>query len=465
MTLNAEATPAPEHLDEPQVQALESKAVRGAWFVSISYGLALAFRLVSSVVLSRLFAPELFGVLALVTTILTGMYLFSHIGLGDSIIQDPRGDDPVFLNTAWTLQVVRGMGLFVLTIPVAVPMAHFYHDSRLMWILPALGLGSAIAGCSSIGLLTLARHMGVGKISALELATQLLQFAVTLVWAYFQPSLMALVAGRLVSELARTAASYWLMPGIRPWFTWEKDAVHRLLKFGKWILVGTGLTFLASQSDRLILAKLISFRMLGIYGIAFAVSDIPRQIILQFCSRVGYPFIARFSSRPRKEYQDILIKYRMPILAVGGLLLIVVTCTGDFFIKGVYDKRYHDAAWMIGILAVGLWHTLLYSTTSPAILSLQKSHYNAIGYLVYCISLYSVLPLGYHWMGMPGAVLAVAVADLPVYFVTVYSASREGIRLYFQDAWMTVAFFVSLGAALALRSFLGFGSPFANIHW
>jgi len=465
MTLNAELAPAPEELSKPQVQALESKAVRGVWFVSISYGLALAIRLVSSVVLSRLFAPELFGVLALVTTILTGISLFSHIGLQDSVIQDPRGDDPVFLNTAWTLQAIRGVGLFLLTIPVAWPMARFYHDSRLLWILPALGLSSAIGGFSSSSLLSLARHMGVGKLSLLELLTQFLQFAITLAWAVFQPSLIALVAGRLISEFVRTAVSYWFMPEARPRFMLEKESIRQLVRFGRWILVGTALTFLALQSDRLILARLISFRMLGIYGIAFGISDIPRQIILQFCSRVGFPFIARFSSRPRWEYQDILIKYRMPVLAVGGLLLIIVTCTGDFFIRSVYDKRYHDAAWMIGIFTVGLWHTLLYSTTSPAIMSLQKSHYNAIGYLVYCISLYSALPIGYHWMGMPGAVLAVAVADLPVYFVTLYSAQREGIRLYFQDAWLSVAFFVSLGAALALRSFLGFGSPFANIHW
>lgn len=466
MTINAELTPSPgEDLDDAPFRSLESKAVRGTYFITIAYGLALALRVVSSIVLSHMFAPELFGVLALVSTIVTGLYLFSHIGLQDSIIQDPRGDEPVFLNTAWTVQVVRGLGLFLVTVPLAWPAAHFYHDSRLLWVLPALGFGCAIAGFSSSSLLTLARHMGVGKLSLLELLQQVLQFVITVIWAHYQPSLMALVAGRLISELVRTAVSYWISPRMRPRFTWDSNSIRTLIKFGRWILIGTALTFLASQSDRLILAKLISFQMLGIYGIAFQISDVPRQIILQFCSRVGFPFIARFSDRPRREYQDILIKYRMPVLAVGGLLLIIVICTGDFFVRAVYDNRYHDAAWMIGILTVGLWHTLLYSTTNPAILSLRKAHYNAIGYLVYCVSLYAALPIGFHWMGMPGAVLAVAVADLPVYFVTVYSAYREGIRLFAQDAWLTLAFIVCLGAALALRSSLGFGSPFAHIHW
>ena len=467
MTMNTELSPGPgEELDETsRFRSLESTAVRGTYFVTISYGVALALRLVSNVVLSHMFAPDLFGVLTLVTTIITGLYLFSHIGLQDSIIQDPRGDEPVFLNTAWTVQVLRGAGLFLITVPLAWPLAHFYHESRLLWVLPAIGLSVAIASLTSPSLLTLSRHMGVGRISALELLQQFLQFAITLLWAWFQPSLMALIAGKVISEIVRTVVSYWMLPEIRPRFTWDNESLRALIKFGRWILIGTALTFLAGQSDRLILAKLISFRMLGIYGIAFAISDIPRQIILQFCGRVGFPFIAKFASRPRKEYRDIIIKYRMPVLAIGGVLLIIVICTGDFFIRAVYDPRYHDAAWMIGILTLGLWHTLLYSTTNPAILSLQKAHYNALGYLVYCVSLYLTLPIGFHFLGMTGAVLAVAVADLPVYFVTAYSAYREGIGLVAQDAWLSLAFFVGLAAALALRSTLGFGSPFAHIHW
>ena len=466
MSINAELTPPPsENLDESPFRALEAKAVRGTYFITISYGFALVLRLVSSIVLSRLFAPELFGVLALVTTIITGLFLFSHIGLQDSIIQDPRGDDPTFLNTAWTVQVFRGLGLFLITVPLAWPIAHFYHDSRLLWVLPALGLGCAISGLASPSLLTLARHMGVGKLSFIELLPQLLQFVVTLVWALFQPSLMALVAGRLISEVVRTIVSYFMIPELRPRFTWDRESLRALVRFGRWILIGTALTFLASQSDRLILAKLISFQMLGIYGIAFQISDVPRQIILQFCSRVGFPFIARFSDRSRSEYQNILLKYRMPVLAAGGLMLILVICTGDLFVTHVYDHRYHQAAWMIGILTVGLWHTMLYSTTNPAILSLQKAHYNAFGYFVYCICLYLALPLGFHWLGMTGAVVAVAVADLPMYFVALYSAYREGIRLFAQDAWLTLAFLAALIGALALRSSLGFGSPFAGIHW
>ena len=72
------------------------------------YGLSMALRLGSSIVLSRLFLPQYFGLMTLVTTVIVGINLFSHMGLQESIIQDPRGDVPVFLHTAWTLQVSVG---------------------------------------------------------------------------------------------------------------------------------------------------------------------------------------------------------------------------------------------------------------------------------------------------------------------------------------------------------------------
>ena len=93
-----------------------------------------------------MFVPEYFGLLALVTNIIVGLSLFSHLGLQDSVVQNPRGDEPDFINTAWTLQVVRGIGIFLVSILLAWPAAHFYHTPLMIWLLPLLGFGAVISG-------------------------------------------------------------------------------------------------------------------------------------------------------------------------------------------------------------------------------------------------------------------------------------------------------------------------------
>ena len=449
---------------DTRVQKLKKQALKGTVYIVAYYGVSMALRMVSSVVLSRLFSPEFFGLMTLLTTVLVGLNLFSHLGLGDSVIQSPRGDEPLFLNTAWTLQVIRGGGLWVVTILLAWPVARFYHEPRMVALFTVLGFGCVIAGFASSSLLNLTRHLGVGKTSLLELLGQFVNFSVTVIWALIDPSLWALVGGRMAAELVRTAVSHFIMPELRPRLVLDRECVRSLLHFGKWILIGTALTFLATQSDRLILGKLISIEALGVYGIAFNLSDMPRQIIVMFCSRIGYPFIARFAQQPRQEYRAILLKYRLPILIVGGLGLVLVACTGDQVVLHLYDYRYHEAAWMVGVLALGLWHTMLYSTVAPAILALSKAHYNAAANLIYCISLFTLIPVGFHYFGMLGAVAAVAVGDLPVYFVVQYAAYRERVGTLLQDGLMTIAFVAAVAGALALRAALGFGQPFHGIH-
>ncbi len=455
---------APSLPSEDHLRQLKSRALSGTVFIGLATAGSVVLRLVNSIIFSHLFAPELFGLMALVTTIIIGVSLFSHLGLQESVIQNPRGDEPAFLNTAWSLQLVKQLGVFVVSIMVAWPAARFYHEPRMIWVVPAIGLVCGIAGFASPGLLSMARHIRVRELVLLELFSQFTAFVATVAWAWFSPTLWALVGGRLISEVLRGIASYWMEPGWRPKITWDRDAIREIAKFGRWILVGTAITFLASQSDRLILGKLVSLKMLALYGIAYAVSDMPRQVILQFCSKVGFPFIAKFMDHPRSEFRAVLLKYRAPVLLVGGALLAITISTGDLFLRSVYDQRYHGACWMIAILALGLWHTLLYSTIGPAIFALQKSHYNAIAQLGYCVTLFVALPLGFHYYGMMGAVVAIAASDLPMYAIYSWSAIREGLSCLRQDAWTTAVFAITLMAALELRHLLGFASPFVLAH-
>jgi len=451
-----------EDRDETPVRALESRALKGTFYVVAFYGVALTLRMASSIILTKLFAPELFGVMTLLTTIIVGLTLFSHIGLEDSVIQNARGDEEIFVNTAWTIQTLRGTGIWIVTVLLAWPFVRFYPEVHSIWLLPLLGFGCVIAGFSTPNLLTLSRHMGVGRLSVLELISQFTLFAASALLALFVTrSVWALAFGRIIAEVVRTLFSYRLAGrGIRPRFVLERSSVHALINFGRWILIGTVLTFLANQSDRLILSKLTTLSMLGIYSIAFSLSDVPRQIILMFASKVGFPFIAKLAHKPRPEFRQVLMKYRAMVLAVGAIMLTGTICLGDIFIKHVYDKRYHEASWMIAILALGLWHTLLYSTITPAIMSLQKAHYNALANFFYFLTLCTLLPIGFYFYGMIGAVAAVAISDLPMYFVNVYASYRQGLGMLRQDGLLTLAFLAVLTAGLALRHGFGLTLPF-----
>ena len=93
---------------------MKARALRGSLLTSISFGSENILRLVSNLVLTRILFPEAFGLMVLVQMVFAGASMLSDVGIKSAIVQDKRGDDPVFLNTAWAVQILRGLLIWLL---------------------------------------------------------------------------------------------------------------------------------------------------------------------------------------------------------------------------------------------------------------------------------------------------------------------------------------------------------------
>lgn len=435
--------------------SLIAKARSGTIWTIVAYASGQVLRLGSSIILTRLFLPQYFGLMTLLNTMMMGLTLFSDVGLQPSVIRAENGDDPGFLNTVWTVQVLRGLGLFVVCLALSWPMARFYHDMQLVVLLPVLALSLVLGGFTSTSILTLNKHMEVRKMGLLELFTQLVQLIVTVIAALISPTVWALVIGRLSADVARLIVSYLIIPNYRNRFAWNRTIVRELLAFGKWIFASTALTFLSSQSDRLVLGKLVSLTTLGLYGVAFSLADIPRQVIMAFRGYVGLPFVSGFSRLERPEFRAVILRYRRLVLLSGAGLLALGVNFSDLFLLHVYDKRYHGAAWIVPILALGLWHTILYSTSAPCLTMLGKMSYNVVGYMLTAAVLLVVVPTTFQFWGMIGTVWIISFSDFPVYIANLYGLCREQISTVRQDLEMTLVFGATTAGLFLLRQFIG----------
>jgi len=458
--MDIQVEPSPESAPKearPLLRALETKALHAAFWSILEYGSGTGLRMISSLVLTRLLLPAYFGEMILLTTMIAGINLLSDIGLVPSVIQSPRGDDPLFLNTAFSLQAIRGVALWIIALILSWPIAIFYHDPPLKTLLPVLGLCTLLSGFNSTNLLTLSRHMGVKRLFAIDGTTSVVSLIVTIVWAHFYPSVWAIIGGQVAGTIYRFTLSHIpsVTPGPRSQFCWDKQAVHSIVHFGKWIMLGTAFFFFASQADRLVLGHLITLTLLGIYGIAYQLSDMPRQIILALGQRVFYPFIAKIINLPLDEFRSNYLRYRFMVLLLGAALLSIMVTWGNLLVLKLYDHRYSQGAWMIPILSLGLWDTLLHQTTAPVLFSLGKPKYNAIGNAFWCVGIVVGIRAAFAFYGMKGAVIAIAFGDLPLYAVIQYGATRERVRPLRQDFLLTCIFAAMIGVCFSLKHLFG----------
>ena len=95
--------------------------VKGVGWTVGAYGAGQFVRLVSSIALTRLLSPELFGIMTIVNTVRTGVDLLSDVGIGQSIVQNKKAEDPDFYNTAWTIKLLRGLLLCLVCAALSHP--------------------------------------------------------------------------------------------------------------------------------------------------------------------------------------------------------------------------------------------------------------------------------------------------------------------------------------------------------
>lgn len=391
--------------------SLQRHAVRGSIWTLGGYGASQAVRVANSLILTRLLDPTPFGIMNLVNMFLQGLQMFSDIGIRPSIIQSKRGDDPVFLNTAWTMGAIRGVILWIVACLAAWPIAKFFNIPQLMYLVPVAGLTALLSGFNSTSLATANRKFAFGRLTAFDLGLQIVSCGAVIVCAVRWPSPWALVVGGLVNAAAGLIASHTLIPGIKHRFAWDKPSVQSLMKFGRWIFLSTAITFLSMQSDRIVLGKLTTPAILGVYGIAIMWSRLPAEVFQKLAMGVFFPIMsstinsATFAPEPIKKMRTGML---LPVALGCGAVSAVARPT----IELMYRPAYADAGLLLAILVVGTWIGTISYTYGAVLLAAGKPKYISYGTAAKTVLFVgAAFPMYYRW-GPPGIAAAVSLSEL-----------------------------------------------------
>lgn len=428
---------------------LAARVLRSASWMMLGFGAGQGLRLASNLILTRLLFPEAFGLMALINLVMMGLAMLSDVGLGAAITRSPRGDDPEFLNTAWTLRVIRGFLLWGLTAALAWPVAEFYAEPDLALYLPVSGLALIVAGFLPTRVDTANRHLLVGRVTALNLLAQAIGIASMVLLAWQTGSVIALVVGNLVQEATRLALMHVLLPGPRNRFRWEASAAHELIHFGKWIFFSTAFWFVSSQSDRAILGKFLPLHALGLYNIGYFLASFPYQLALSVNQRLMMPV---YRDRPAQDSPENFRRQRQMRSGLTALilgLLIVMAFAGPALVDLLYDDRYAGSGHVVTLVACALMPAVIGMTYEPAALVAGDSRSYAIFQGARAIAKVALMLAGVATFGVFGAIAAMGAASILVYPLLVRIARRHHVWDWKHDLFFGL---VAAGAAAAALS-------------
>lgn len=397
-----------------------------------------AFRLGGNLIMARLLMPEMFGIMMIATTVSVVLHLLSDVGLRQNIIQSPRGDDPIFLNTVWTVQIVRGVILFASTLLIAG--AAWFAQTINLWapnstyaapelplVLATTGVLAIIFGFQSTKVDLAVRAFQQKKVVIAEFVSLLVGLLAMLAIGYFTRSIWSLVGAGLISAIVSTMMGHLWFEGPPNRLQWERAALKELIVFGRWILLSSAVGVLAMYGDRIWFGGSMTAAELGVYSIAVLILGALQLGMQRLIGAVALPAFSE-ASRTNDITRLHALYYRLKLMFD---LLCLFFC-GVFWtaspaiINILYDARYAQAGSMMAILSLSFF-TMRYMLAHQVWIALGHTKYQAMDNIIRVVSLWVLLPLLLALGGVKWAIWGAALHTFPTLVLVFYVNYRLGM--------------------------------------
>lgn len=347
---------------------LTFQSVRGSMTTMFSQVILFAIRIVGTVILARLLSPNDYGLVGMVTVIIVFAEMFKDAGLSLATVQRKEISHEQISTLFW-LNVLISILLGLSVLASAPLIARFYGKPELTSVTAALSFSFIISGLTIQHHAMQQRHLRFGTLAGIQIATQIISLAVTILLAYFGWRYWALVVGMLTSALAGTLLTFFFFPWI-PCRIHKGTGVRTMLKFGGHLTGFHFINYFARNADNILIGKFVGAEALGLYGRAYQLLMLPITMISAPISNVAVPALSRLHenrARLHKYYLHIIYMLSLisgPIvgiafLASNDLIVILLGPTwspvSDVFkylaIGGLLQPIYNTQAWLH--LAVG----------------------------------------------------------------------------------------------------------------
>jgi len=405
-------------------------------------------RLVSNLLLTRLLYPSAFGLMAIAQSILTAANLLSDVGLNQAVVRSVRGHEEHFLNTIWTLQIVKGLLILVVMVAAAGIAAHGYGQPDLLWVMPALGLSSLVGSFSSTKVALVNRKIEVGRLTLIEIESQVVGIVVMLVWAKLQPTPWALVGGNLASTAARTVASHVMLAGPNNKFEWDWSVVREVCSFGGWVVLSSSVTFLAGEGRNLLNGALVDASTVGMLVISTTLAFVVWNAIQQVSGRVLFPAYAEVWRERPQNLPAVLERSRRWQLLGGCAVAAGFALCGDRLVHLFYDPRYRVAGAYLQIQAVGTMFSFLNASYAGVLWAIGRPGLGTVLLAIQAAVLGTLILVGHAVGGALGLVAFSSCTGLLMYPISSAFYARFGLFQPRTD-WLPIVIGILLAGYVA----------------
>lgn len=306
---------------------------------------------ISSMILARILAPEVFGVVASINVIISFCDLFADAGFQKYVIQhelDAEAELDHISNVAFWTNFVISLIIWVIVAAFSKSLANLVGcpGKELAVIVACANL--TLHSFTSIQSARLKRSMDFKTLFYVRVITIAVPFVVTVPLAFVTKSYWSIILGTISMNASTAVAMFFLLKWI-PKLEYSFKTLKTMLSFSLWSLLESILVWVINWGDTFIVSQILTQYYLGLYKTSM---NMVNQI-LAVVSASMVPVLLSALSRVQnndKEFKSIYYK----ICFLSGILLIPMG-VGMFIYQDTLCNLLLGSAWAEAAVMMGIW--------------------------------------------------------------------------------------------------------------
>ena len=441
-------------------RTLRQRLLVSTTYSTIEFGSSAVLRLVSTVIMSRLLDPATFGVFAVVNLFLYIIQTFTDIGLRPIALSHERKLTHEFLQSIWTVKIVRGLllTLVLLLISYGVSIGQgfdlfapesAYSNQELPYLLAAVSLVLVIKSTSSPNALLLDAKLNHDKIFLFSMASLLFKVVLPIATVYVVQDVWGLVIASILVAIGHTIATNLYYKGASFKIRLPREDLMMFIDRGKWLIAQTSLTSFGRIADRLVLGLMLTDARFGLYYLATQLAQMSSALLMTIQGKVGIQMFREIDSGTPEQFRQKYYKLRALYDTLALTICGFVFAISPLLIDVVYDDRYAEVATFLQILvfnAVLLGPNFL----RQAFIANREFKYTTQLALLRTVCI---------WGGLLFSVFVVGSVHMAMWFIALHQLPEVLVFLYhgYKRGWVDPVKEIRMAPMLLVGFALGYG--------
>ena len=307
------------------------------------------FAFCSFLILTRLLAPEHFGVVALATILILVAQLVLFQGVGEALVQIEDIETSWFSSALWMNVGLAALAALVL-ITAAPTIAAAFSEPRFAPVLRAVAPLLLIYSVSGILQSKLRRDLKLKGFAFASILATILGAIVAAIMAIKGYEVWSLVGQQWTYALTSTSMfilhARWL-----PRLTIRKAHIERLAGFSFNTIAAALLRFALRQLDLLFLGLYLPSKQVGLYFLATRILNTVGQLTYYSIQRLGLPVLSRLQDDPVRQQAAIISTLRLTCL-VCLPIFFGMAMTADLAIPIAFGTEWNGSIQPFRILCL-----------------------------------------------------------------------------------------------------------------